>query len=144
MTVIAWDGTTLAGDKLANMAGLRVSVTKIHRIAGCLVGSSGSSAEANELMAWFSRGADPKDFPEARRDSENWSGLLVIRPDLTVLKYEHTPYPVILDPGQKVGIGSGRDFAIAAMHFGANAETAVLVTNRLCSDCGLGVDTLTF
>ncbi len=144
MTVVCWDGTTLAADKMADMGGLKVSVTKIKRIADCLVGSSGSASEANELMAWFGRGADPKDFPETQRDTENWTGLLVIKPDLTVLKYEHTPYPVVLDPRQQVGIGSGRDFAVAAMHLGADAKTAVEVASRLCSDCGLGVDTLTF
>lgn len=143
MTVIAWDGRTLAADKLADMAGLRTSVTKISRVNGCLIGSAGASSVGNEAEAWFARGADPKDFPESQRDNEHWDGLLVITPEGAVLKYENTPYPVRLDPGQKVAIGSGRDFAVAAMHLGLSATEAVKLACELSTGCGNGIDFMT-
>lgn len=133
----------MAADKLADSGGLRVSVTKIYRINGHLVGSAGCSPAANEIMAWFARGADPSDFPEHQRSNENWAGLLVVKPDGGILKFEATPYPVILDPGQQMAIGSGRDFAMAAMLLGKDAMGAVEVACRLDCGCGGGVDFLT-
>jgi hypothetical protein len=41
MTVIVWDGKTLAADKQATQADLKRKVTKIHRLRGHLVGVSG-------------------------------------------------------------------------------------------------------
>lgn len=41
-------------------------------------------------------------------------------------------------------IGTGRDYARAAMHLGRNAVEAVQVAILFDENCGNGVDTLTF
>lgn len=140
MTVIAWDGKTLAADKLGNYSGLSRTVTKIHRIGDLLMGVSGNAWVANEVFTWVERGRKPEAFPACQRDKDDWSMTLIIEAR-RVLLYERSPYPTRIADGT-CAIGSGRDFALAAMHMGADARRAVEVATHFCPDCGLGVDTL--
>lgn len=143
MSVVAWDGLTLAADKRAVIGSLYRKTTKIFRLNDCLVGYAGDTDKAEELKAWWAAGAAPKEFPEScRDDSRSWASLLVIsKGDL--LHYQRTPYPVRYDKYQAMAIGSGRDFALAAMHLGKSAAEAVDVACALDSGCGDGVDILT-
>lgn len=141
MTVIAWDGETLAADKRADLNGLVRTVTKIARIDDYLCGFAGGFALSAARMLWLRNGADPARFPKGEGD--DWSRLLVIRRDLTILVYEHHPVPMEFEP-QQFAIGSGRDYAMAAMHLGRLAREAVRVACELDSSCGNGIDTLTF
>ena len=94
MTCIAFDGKTLAADKLACMNGLRNTVTKIHRVGPLLVGGAGDSAFIGAMIEWIKAGREPKDFPAAQRDKDDWQPILVIEADGTTSIYERTPYPV--------------------------------------------------
>lgn len=140
MSVIAWDGRTLAADKRVSLGTLICTTTKISRVGDALCAYAGDAAGGEEVLAWFCNGAKPSDFPATQRDRENWSGLLVIR-NGQILKYEHSPYPVRLED-KFFAIGSGRDFALAAMHLGHDARTAVEVAIALDSGCGNGIDTM--
>jgi len=140
MSVIAWDGQTLAADKRASLGTLICKTTKIHRVGDALCAYSGEAAGGEEVLAWFRDGAKPADFPITQRDRENWAGLLVIRKG-QILKYEHSPNPISFED-KFFAIGSGRDFALAAMHLGYDARTAVEVAIALYSGCGNGVDTM--
>lgn len=139
MTVIAWDGTTLAADKLANNGGLIMKVTKLFKVRGCLVGGTGDFDRVMEVIAWFAAGAEPSKLPPFQRSNEDWTGLLVIEPDKTILKYERSTVPHKIE-SPFWAIGSGRDFAMAAMHLGKSACEAVEVASDLCTSCGMGVD----
>jgi len=141
MTVIAWDGTTLAADKRACNGSLIGTVTKIFRIRDCLVGYSGDAAFGEQMRAWFAAGEHAADFPSGQRDKDDYAVLLVIRPDGKVQRFERTPHPITFED-RCAATGSGRDFAIAAMHLGFNAARAVEVASQLTCDCGNGVDTL--
>ena len=143
MTVIVWDGTTLAADKMCVSGDLKRTVTKIRKINGHLCAGSGDFDRIHEMYAWFSRGAKPEEFPPFGRDNNDWCGLLVITPDRRVLKYERTPYAMDFTESGAHCLGSGRDFAYAALHMGADAAGAVAVASVLCPSCGHGVDTLT-
>lgn len=140
MTVIAWDGKTLAADKLANYNGLKRVVTKIQRIDDLLVAASGNAWAANEAFAWVKRGRKPEEYPACQRDKDDWALLLVVE-RRQILVYERSPYPTTIEEGV-FAMGGGRDFALAAMHMGADARRAVEVASHFCPDCGLGVDTL--
>lgn len=142
MTVIAWDGHTLAADKRIVNMGLIQTTTKIFRIEGALVGSAGNLPLIREMIAWYTAGAKASDFPQSLRDKEEWPGLLVIRAGKPILKYEQTPYPFEIED-TRVALGSGRDFALAAMHCGRTASEAVQVACVFENGCGNGVDTLT-
>ena len=143
MSVVCWDGETLAADKRISIGTLIMTTTKIFQVRDCLVGYTGDVDAGEEMLAWFKEGAKPTKFPEAQRDRERYAGLLVITQDKSILHYECTPYPTkFLD--KKIAFGCGRDFAIAAMYLGKSAHEAVQVACIFDSACGNGVDELTF
>lgn len=142
MTIICYDGKTLAADKRAVTMGLPRTVTKIHKIRGHLVGCAGDAAPGRELIAWFERGADPADVPAFQCTSDH-VGMLVITPDARILKYERGPYPIDFTEEGVYAFGSGRDYAMAAMALGCDARQAVELASRFDIDCGNGVDMLT-
>lgn len=143
MTVIAWDGKTLAADKRAGTDAPR-TVTKIRRAAnGNLIGATGSAQGDAELVAWYEQGADPAKFPRSQREDATASQLVIIERDTRrVLHFATTPYPAVFEDAQ-FACGSGRDFALMAMRLAVGARTAVSLTCELCAECGNGIDTLT-
>lgn len=139
MTVIAWDGCTLAADRLADCAGARRSTTKIRRIGDAMAGGAGDMGRIVAMMAWAEAGCVVADFPPGATD-DNWAVLLLVRDGIAVT-YEHGPHPLKFEDAS-IAIGSGRDFAMAAMHLGLDAAGAVAVACALCPSCGGGVDVL--
>lgn len=146
MTVIVWDGTTLATDKQATQSELPRTVTKSRIIRGHLCAAAGDWDLAQEMFVWFNKGAKPNDIPPFFRSKEDWVAFIAITPDKRVLKYERSPYPIdFTETVKKDGwfvFGSGRDFAIGALAMGASPEEAVMVANAYCTSCGNGVDVL--
>ena len=141
MTVIAWDGRTLAADKMGDADGLRRTTTKIRRFDGGLFGSAGAASRGAEMFAWIVSGADPATVPSFQLSPDDYQSVMVVRNDGTVWVYGCSAYPFQMeDPFH--AIGSGRDFAVAAMHLGCNATQAVEVASRFESGCGMGIDTL--
>lgn len=143
MSVIAWDGVTLAADRRASDGGFIHTTRKIARVRGHLVGFTGQTAFGEQMVNWFERGGKVEDFPEAQRHADDWSGLLVIAPGPAIFKFERTPFPIIVRD-LMFAVGSGRDFAMAAMACGRPAAEAVEIACRFDSGCGNGIDTLTF
>lgn len=143
MSVIAWDGKTLAADKRASIGNLIRTTTKIFRHGGeALVGYAGNADAGEEVLEWFRSGGDPDKFPASQRDKDDWDGLMVVWRNGTIWKYERTPYPIRFEP-QHFAIGSGRDFALAAMYLGRSAQQAAELASVFDSSCGNGVDALT-
>lgn len=141
MTCIAWDGKTLAADKRCCYGGLIGTVTKIHRVRGVLVGGSGESAFINAMIQWIKEGRDAGSFPKSQSDKDDWQPVLVIEVDGRISMYERTAFPIRRED-RFIAIGSGRDFAMAAMHLGRSAREAVEVACALDCGCGNGIDTL--
>lgn len=142
MTVIAWDGMTLAADKRATKWGLAYTVTKIFRVGDHLVGVAGDATRGQELIAWIRDGADPTKYPPLQ-DRENPAFLTCIARDGTIRLYEKTAYPYVVEERQWAD-GEGRDFALAAMRMGKDARAAVEFASSFVTGCGNGVDTLSF
>lgn len=145
MTVIAWDGRTLAADKLCTFGPTKGTVTKIFRHGDCLVGIAGNLSVGMETLEWFKAGAVPADYPAANRVDRSEGGgasLFVIRPDGTAWKYESTPVPWKFDSAF-CAVGSGDESALVAMHCGKSAREAVEIVCRFNTGCGNGVDILT-
>jgi len=141
VTVIAWDGNTLAADKLVVNGNSKATLTKIFRVGDLLVGLAGSISFASQMLNWIKEGRKPKDFPDSLKDKDDWVPAIVIEPNGRVLKYERTPYPTIIED-KFAAIGCGRDFALAAMALGKPAREAVKLASRLDNSCGNGVDVL--
>ena len=138
MTVIAWDGTTLAADKRTNFGNSFATTTKIHRIGKSLVGYSGESSIGCELMAWAKAGFLAEDFPTACRDKI--FSLLVINAK-SILYFCSGPYPISIEECMYT-IGSGCDYATAAMYCGKTAVEAVEIACLFDPNCGNGIDML--
>jgi 20S proteasome alpha/beta subunit len=143
MTIIVWDGKTLAADKQATNAGLKRKVTKIFRIHGDLVGFSGDFDYAQAMRKWLEDGAKLDDFPKHQANNDDWVGVLVIKSDGRIYKYERSAVPIDFTEGGVICLGSGRDFAYGAMAMGADAVRAVEITCQYESGCGMGIDALT-
>jgi ATP-dependent protease HslVU (ClpYQ) peptidase subunit len=142
MTVIAWDGTTLAADRRCSFGAYIGTLTKIRRIGNALVGVAGSASKAGEFFAWIESGAYPPGFPPRDNGNDYFTGL-VIRPGPIVERYECTGFPIVLEDKQHA-IGSGRDYAAMAMHLGKSASEAVQLATMFDENCGNGVDELSF
>lgn len=141
MTTVAFDGKTLAADKRATSGNNISTVTKIRRIGDLLVGGSGDLDFVLSMMEWIEKGRDIAAFPTHQRDKDDWQTVLVIEKDGTPSVYNRTPHPIRYEQ-PNVAIGSGRDFALAAMHLGCDAITAVKVASALDCGTGNGVDSL--
>lgn len=141
MTVIAWDGHTLAADRRAvSGGGIARTVTKIERWGHEMLAVTGQLDVGSELREWYKAGASPKDFPQSAREAD--ATLIVISRHGGIREYVSGPYPMLID-GQKAAWGSGRDYAEAAMHLGHDAVKGVEVACAFQTDCGGGIDTLT-
>lgn len=141
MTVICWDGTTLAADKRAVNSGLVRTTTKIFRVGDKLCGVAGDFAQGLAMVAWAEGGFKLDEFPESQRDKDEWATFVVIE-DGKVLVYERGSHPLRFED-KHFAAGSGRDFALAAMHCGKTAAEAVEIACLFENGCGNGVDTLT-
>lgn len=142
MTVIAWDGKTLAADRRSTTSwGAHNEVTKIWRHDGALFGMTGKPALGFRLSEWYKAGAQPANFP-SECAAPNEADLIVITPAGHALTYSTGPYPERWED-KFLAWGSGRDFAIAAMHCGRDAREAVAITCRYSVHCGNGIDSLT-
>lgn len=138
MTVIAWDGKTLAADKQGESGGLKCIVTKIFKLGtGELIGISGTLSEGLAAIQWYKDGALPDKYPISK-DSE--SSMIVISNGV-IHKYEDHYKPFIIQ-NRFYAFGSGRELAIGAMAMGADAETAVEIACQYESGCGMGIDVL--
>ena len=142
MTVIAWDGKTLAADKQFNSGGLRSTGTKIRRAGRDLVGCSGPVDASAALIRWYQDGAKKDEFPSCQKDKDRWGLLVVVTHEKRIFCWEQEPVAFEIED-KKVAFGSGRDYALAAMEMGASSEQAVLLASKFECGCGNGVDTLT-
>lgn len=138
MTVIAWDGITLAADKRSISSGLARTVTKIFRVGNSVVAIAGSLDQGLLMVEWVRNGCNPDTFPDSQKDSDDWATVVVAN-ESGVRSYERTPYPIIIEDTFWAA-GSGRDFALTAMHLGKTAAEAVNIASIFQSDCGNGCD----
>lgn len=141
MTVVAFDGKTLAADKMSCSAGYGHTVTKVHRLRdGGLAAFAGDGDGAMALLAWLNGARNPAEYPPEQKDND--TSAFVVRPDGSRTSYGKTPHFQVIED-EFYAMGHGRDFALAAMHCGKTAREAVELTCRLDVFCGNGIDCLT-
>ena len=142
MTVIVWDGHTLAADKRTVNSGYKGGiVTKVYRWDGGLCAFAGDLDVGVQMVHWLRDGAKSADFPKQQAEKAA-SAFMVIYADGRVAKYETMPVPLFFESPVSA-MGSGRDYAYAALHLGCDARRAVEVACALDASCGNGIDTLT-
>jgi ATP-dependent protease HslVU (ClpYQ) peptidase subunit len=138
MTTIAWDGTTLAADRRATLGSVRMTVCKIGRGRdGNLVGVSGTAALIEAVLHWLCEGGER---PEGQDDKGDFCAVLEVTAEGEVYRHERLGRFRVLD--RFFAVGSGADFAMAAMHCGRTAAEAVAVAAHFDTMTGDGVDSL--
>jgi len=132
MTTIAWDGKSLAADRQTSM--FRGACTKVVRLAcGHLFGSSGDLRDGVSVQKWLEGGGEkPKVSDSFHAILIEFGTLYVLEENLSRIKYDRPFFAV----------GSGRDFAMAAMLLGKTARDAVLIAHQLDVNTGADVDEL--
>lgn len=147
MTVVAWDGKTLAADKQSTSNGLKRKLTKIYKLPnGHLVGATGGSLDCKKYVEWYEKVCDTTDdstvyIPTWSGDNTPW--LMVVTPWKGVYMYTGGDAFIDYSENDIFAIGSGAEYALGAMRAGATAEEAVLIASEFDNGCGMGVDTIT-
>jgi ATP-dependent protease HslVU (ClpYQ) peptidase subunit len=140
MSVIVWDGKTLAADCQVSYGSTACKISKIRRLEdGTIIATTGTECAGGLMADWFERGADLSNYPECQKDKDDWSRLIVVLPNRQVFCYEK--YPVVLRLKQiPMAWGSGQDFALGALAMGADARKAVEIASQFSTDCGFGIE----
>lgn len=128
---MASDGQITFGGRIDNY-----SMKKVRKINGCLVGGAGRLASVLQFFDWFQDWSDAQqvqgDAPHVKVfvpegiDDEDFNGLVVFA-DGVVFIYEGGKKSYQLNGQDYFAIGSGSDYALAAMDAGADATQAVSV-----------------
>lgn len=143
MSVVAWDGKTIAADKQATCAGLRFKTTKLRRLeSGEVLAWTGDQDSGQIVAKWYSDGADPEKWPACQADKDVWARLIVAHGGACRV-FERQPVAMPIED-EFMAWGSGRDYAMGAMARGASAEEAVAVAMEFDTGCGMGVDVVRF
>jgi len=140
MTVIAFDGITMAADKHMTDGDRSCTITKIWKHGDVVLAMCGDISYGLALKEWFLDGADPDEFPEPY-DRDTLSNLIVWD-GKQIYAYERTPHPIYYED-KFAAWGSGAMVAIGAMACGALAVDAVRIANRHCPTCGMGIEAFT-
>lgn len=116
MTTVAWDGRTLAADTISVNQNLKRRVQKIFRLRdGSLFGGCGEYDDVLAAREWFESGGNKPTL-------KDFAALLVTESGAFRIESHLIRHPIAEG---FFAIGSGRDFAIMAMHLGKTAEEAV-------------------
>lgn len=145
MTVVAFDGKTVAADRRALNQGVPVAVTKISSVLKVSSGVpliyavTGDLPRALAILDWVKADKPADSFPPK---DDKWGLVAIFTKDEKgpiIRAYENSPlyFETRTFPW---AAGSGRDFALMAMHLGKTAAEAVELTNQLTVECGNGVD----
>lgn len=141
MTTIAYSRKfgIMAGDKLASVGDNRHAVvTKVFKIDGALIGFSGSLDVSMAILRWFKNGRKEEDWPDLQYEQRECS-VLVVEKDGVVKMYERYPVGMVMEHDIHA-IGSGKDFALAALHLGHDPVKAIEVATALDGYTGNGID----
>lgn len=142
MTVIVWDGQTLATDGAASDDACMWEAEKAWRLdSGEVVSGAGQVQTILEMRHWYTNGADRKRFPMSQL-GRNFCHFLVVRQG-GLYRYEQGPLP-IFHGRRKCAFGEGKDFAYGALGMGADAATAAKIAIRYSPFCGMDVQLYTF
>lgn len=138
MTIIVYDGVTLAMDGAGIHEGAKVPIVKAWQTIGDeVVAGVGNAAQIAVMRDWYTAGAKSETFPETQRASNPWCELIVVGKH-GLKRYENTP-SAIQHGHHKCAFGVGKDFAYGALGAGADAQKAAQVALSYAPDTGHGI-----
>jgi ATP-dependent protease HslVU (ClpYQ) peptidase subunit len=124
VTTIATDGKTMAGDGQAEACRTIISLSrqKVTRLPdGSLCGCAGSGVDAIAFAKWLADGGPRPKFKDSM-------SALHLKADGSLDYYSERGEPSPVEA--PCAVGSGMDFAIGAMLFGAAPEEAVAIASQ--------------
>lgn len=135
MTVIAWDGATLAADSQLNYGNTRLACEKLFSLPdGGIVGFAGDAAKCQRLLRWLrGEGPRPRRLANAHAIRVDAAGVAYLYAETSEAERITSRY---------VAIGCGDDFAMGCMVSGRSSAEAVALTIEHNSQCGPPVVTL--
>ena len=147
MTTIAFDGSMMAADSLTeDHWGLKDTAMKIMVGKDFAVGGAGSS---HQFLHWWRSVKHmtagevlEHGHPNYHKDDNDPAILLV--PFRTRVPYKHTGGLFVPCGRSFHAIGSGRDFALAAMHMGKSASEAVRIASVFDNNTNDDISVITF
>ena len=147
MSVIVWDGKYLAADKQATNGSLARTTTKIgkrvlnNKDNSFLWGVTGDADLGAARVEWIAQTRSKSDAGQYPAALPGASTTVMVIDQHGIRMWENVPFPMKLED-EYVAIGSGRDFALGAMHCNADAAQAVTTASVFDVYCGGGVDLL--
>ncbi len=139
---MAWDGKSIAADRQVTRCGQRGSITKLHRLDnGEVLTWTGHLQNCLGMQHWYLAGAKPSEWNNYRVDPESSAELVILSED--GLWTFSGPYGVRVEDAF-FALGSGAEYALAALAMGATAKEAVEIASRFDNGCGLGIDVMQF
>lgn len=153
MTVIAWDGRTLAADKQVSASGIVYKADKLYKFSinedgvmtEYLAAGIGYLDASSELLEWCKRGFKYHDFPATLGTvaSQSYAGSLFVVNKHGYWRHFHNS-PCVPEQNGRYAAGSGAMAAMAILEDGGSATKAVEIACKVCEGCGMGVDSLEF
>lgn len=147
MTIIAFDGTTMAADRAAWSGSYSYKVRKVYRLrqhkvpfarGELLVGLVGQAAFALQVLRWMEDGGER---PVALAEDQQYAVALVVARGRAWKLHAHGLTPEPLTGGTAaLGAPIGCAAAMAAMRMGASARRAILIASEFTDVAGGGVD----
>ncbi len=132
MTTICWDGKSLAADRQHSI--FRGDAPKIYRLDnGELFGSCGQTQDLHAVKYWLNNGGDKPKV------EDGFHGIIIGVNEFHTLENKLVP---VRQFSKFFAIGSGRDYAMAAMHLGKSAFEAIAVAAYFDVDTGYSCDVL--
>lgn len=142
MTVIVWDGHTLAVDRAA------VRETTTHRAPkswvsnNSVLAGTGTADEVRQLVEWYKNGANKLLFPKYLMFSHNPPEMVTVDASLGLTRYSQME--TVVHGFNACAFGDGADFAYGALACGASASKAALAACKFSTTCSPPIDVYTF
>lgn len=136
MSIVVWDGKTLAVDRGSTDGATIWEVNKLRTFKDFGLVGVGTAMDVGRMTDWYLNGCHADRFPYGSSHSR----LLVCR-NGKLFEYNNSSLPTVYDHNQKVAFGAGKDFAYGALAMGATAAQAVTIACKYSTSCGHGVDT---
>jgi hypothetical protein len=141
VTTIAWDGTSLAADRLVSSPGHKYSAKKIRKVEleegeFLVAGFAGDLTACAQMLDWAETGFDPEQAPEMADDAVE--GIAAYSTGLVYLICGTRMMPLTVDV--PAAVGSGGSAAMASMVREKDALLAVKTARKVDPFTGGRID----
>jgi ATP-dependent protease HslVU (ClpYQ) peptidase subunit len=144
-TVIYQDGVMACDTQVTFGQSKHLFSKKIRRINGCLVGAAGPVNVCQEYMRWFKENVKTANtqsrLPKFSSSESGNYEIMIVTPkgEIWFQCSNNAPERVY---GKYYGIGSGKAYAVTALHLGQDVKQAVRTAMKFDTGTGGNVHTL--